>query len=102
MPIEPVTGQPVRFPPGRVAVRLTPEHRSAYRRLYAHYATVTDGLPPLRDRDFDGRRVLVTPDQLEALNRGFAELQSAEPPSSVFAAQEAQKTRLFKRLQFLS
>ena len=104
MQTEPIVGKRVKFPPGRVEIRLTPEHRSAYRRLYATYRTILDGLPVLRDRDFDGRTVNVTPMQLEALNRAFTKLAPAERSAveGVFGAQEAQKTRLFKRLQYLS
>jgi hypothetical protein len=103
MELAPLVGKRVRIPPGRVEVHLTAEHRRAYRTLYARYRTVIDGLPALRDRDFDGRAVNMTPSQLEALNRAFA--TPGEPADStygVFDAQESQKTRLFKRLQFLS
>jgi hypothetical protein len=101
--IEPVTGVPVRIPPGRVAIRLDERHKSAYRALYARYRTVLDGLPVLRERDFDGRAVKVTPAQLEALNRAFASLDAAEQsPANVFDAQERSRQRLFKRLQYLS
>jgi hypothetical protein len=65
--MDPIEGKPVRFPPGRVAIRLDESHRTAYRRLYASYRTILDGLPVLRDRDFDGRKVLVTPAQAAAL-----------------------------------
>ena len=102
-PIEPVVGAPVRFPPGRVAIRLDERHRSAYRRLYAAYRTILDGLPVLCERDFDGRAVKVTPAQLEALNAAFAGLSAGEAkPGSVFEAQESARTKLFKRLQHLS
>ena len=98
-----IEGKPVRLPPGRVAIRLTEAHKGAYRRLYAAYGTVLDGLPVLRDRDFDGRKVLVTPAQLEALNDALAAADApAEPPRTVFEAQQDQKTRLFKRTQYLS
>ena len=98
-----IEGRPVRFPPGRVAIRLTPEHRLAYRRLYARYQTILEGLPVLRDRDFDGRDVKVTPAQLAALNRAFASLgEDGNAPRTVFEAQHDQKTRLFKRTQYLS
>ncbi len=100
----PVVGKPVKFPPRRVEIRLTPEHRSAYRRLYAAYRTILDGLPVLRDHDFDGRAVKMTPKQLEALNQAFTKLAPAERSAGegVFGAQEAQITGLFKRLQHLS
>lgn len=100
----PIVGKPVKFPPGRVEIRLKPEQRSAYRRLYAAYRTILDGLPVLRKRDFDGRAVSVTEQQLEALNQAFSKLAPEEHAAgdSVFGAQEAQKTRLFKRLQYLS
>lgn len=102
-PIEPIAGEATRFPPGRVVIRLDERHRSAYRRLYRAYRTVLDGLPVLRDRDFDGRAMKVTPAQLEALNAAFASLRNPDgPPQSVFEAQEAGRTRLFKRLQHLS
>lgn len=105
MAIEPIAGSPVRIPPGRVAIRLNDAHRSAYRRLYARYGTMLDGLPVLReDRDFDGRAVKVTPAQLQALNDAFARVDAGgrNGPTSPFAGQEAAKTKLFKRLQFLS
>ena len=103
MEYEPVTGKPVRFPPGRVEVRLKPAHRSAYRALYGAYRTILDGLPVLRDRDFDGRPVRMTQGQLDALNEAFRALaESARRGDGAFAAQEAGRTRLFKRLQFLS
>jgi hypothetical protein len=104
MAIEPVTGEPVRIPPGRVAVRLNDEHRRAYRQLYARYRTILDGLPVLReDRDFDGRPVKMTRAQLEALNSAFASLGEPEGGhGSVFEGQEAGRTGLFKRLQYLS
>jgi hypothetical protein len=103
MDLTPVEGKPVRFPPGRVEVRLNDTHHSAYRALYAAYRTVIDGLPTLRDRDFDGRPVRITAKQLDALNAAFAHLAKRDDDtSSVFAAQEAGRTRLFKRLQYLS
>ena len=104
MPYEPIVGTPVRMPPGRVEVRLNADHRRAYRTLYARYRTIIDGLPVLReDRDFDGRAVRLTPAQLEALNSAFETLDSPAPGTgSVFDAQEAGRTRLFKRLQHLS
>lgn len=104
MPIEPLAGEPVRFPPGRVAIRLDERHRLAYKRLYQRYCTVISDLPVLRDSAFDGRAVKVTPRQLEALNRAFASL--SEPPplrsSTVFEAQASKRSRLTKRIQFLS
>ena len=104
MDYEPIQGKPVRFPPGRLQIRLNEGHRSAYRALYASYQSILAGLPVLKTKDFDGRPVLVTSAQLEALNHAFAKL--AEPaisaPTSVFEAQEAAKSVLFKRLQYLS
>ena len=104
MPTEPIVGKAVRFPPRRVEIRLEPEQRSPYRRLYAAYGTVLDGLPVLRDRDFDGRAVVVTQRQLEALNQAFAKLadEGSATAEGVFSTQEARRTQLFKRLQYLS
>lgn len=104
MAYEPVAGTPLRFPPGRVEVRLGADHRSLYRRLYARYRTILDGLPVLReDRDFDGRPVRMTRAQLDALNAAFAALEAPRHPrDGVFGDQEAQKTSLFKRTLFLS
>ena len=101
---EPIAGTRLRFTPGRVEVRLTPEHRSLYRRLYARYRTILEGLPVLReDRDFDGRPVRMTRAQLDALNHAFSALDApSHPVGGVFAGQEAQKTQLFKRTLFLS
>ena len=102
-PLPPVDGKSVRFPPGRVEIRLDERHKSAYRRLYARYQSILAGLPVLRARDFDGRGVKVTPAELGALNRAFASLQPDEAAAeNAFAGQEASRTKLFKRLQFLS
>jgi hypothetical protein len=102
-PLPPIEGNPVRFPPGRVEIRLDERHKSAYRRLYARYQSILAGLPVLRARDFDGRAVKVTPSELDALNRAFASLQpDGAAPENAFARQEASRTKLFKRLQFLS
>jgi hypothetical protein len=74
-----------------------------YRDLYARYGTVLAGLPVLRESDFDERPVKVTPKELDALNKAFASLDSpAGAGDSAFGAQEAGRTRLFKRLQHLS
>jgi hypothetical protein len=102
--LEPVTGRPVRFPPGRVEVKLDERHRRAYRELYARYRTLLDDLPVLRDRDFDGRSVKLTPRQLEALNEAFASLEQAPAPRTgdPFDGQEQGRTGLFKRIQYLS
>jgi len=104
MDIEPISGERVRIPPGRVRIRLNEDHKRAYRALYARYRTVIDGLPVLRDRDFNGRGVTVTQAQLDALNRAFASLGEAGKPrmTTAFAQQEQTKNRLFKKLQYLS
>lgn len=103
MELEPIVGKPARFPPGRVEIRLDERHLLAYRRLYARYQSYLAGLPVLRQRDFDGRAVKVTTQELGALNAAFAALRPpARDSNSAFAAQEAAKTALFKRLQFLS
>jgi hypothetical protein len=104
MEYAPIEGKPVRFPPGRVQIRLTPEHRQGYRALYARYQSILGGLPVLRERDFDGRKVLVSSAQLDALNEAFAKLDNpkAPAPGSVFESQEEARKRLFKRLQYLS
>ena len=78
MALEPIAGTPARVPPGRVVVQLNDEHRRAYRMLYARYRTILDGLPVLRDRDFDGRRVKMNAAQLDALNAAFAGIAAAE------------------------
>ena len=100
----PIIGKPVRFPPGRVAVRLGAEHHAAYRRLYGRYRTVLSDLPVLRDRDFDGRKVLLTRAQLQALNAALAspEAGGGTGGGDSFGAQERSRRKLFKRLQFLS
>lgn len=100
----PITGKPVRFPPGRLAIRLGEEHWFAYRLLYGRYQSYLAGLPVLRARDFDGRAVMVTREGLDALNRGFASLRDgrADTDGSPFGGQAQTRTRLFKRLQSLS
>ena len=104
MEYTPIEAKPVRFPPGRVQIHLTPEHRMGYRKLYASYQSILGGLPVLRDRDFDGRNVLVTAAELEALNGAFAKQtgQGAGRAGTVFESQEEARRRLFKRLQYLS
>ena len=104
MQYAPIEGKPVRFPPGRVRIHLTPGHRIGYRALYARYQTILSGLPVLRERDFDGRAVQVTNAQLEALNSAFEKLGEPKPAhhTSVFESQEEARRRLFKRLQYLS
>ncbi len=104
MDIAPVIGTPIRFPPGRVAIRLGSEHKLAYKRLYGQYQTVVGGIPVLRDGDFDGRAVKLTPLELRALNRGFESLNEHTGPAAqgVFSAQERTRNRLFKKLQHLS
>jgi hypothetical protein len=104
MDIETVVGRPVRFPPGRLAVRLDELHKLAYNRLYARYRTLLDDLPVLRERDFDGRPVHLKAAQLQALNRGFASLadDAGTPVLGVFDGQERSKSHLSKKIQFLS
>jgi hypothetical protein len=102
MELTPIEGKPVRFPPGRVEIRLTQQHRRAYRALYGHYQSILVSLPVLRERDFDGRPVRVTPVQLEALNEAFFGSADAGKPGTAFESQEAARSRLFKRLQYLS
>jgi hypothetical protein len=102
MDITPIEGTPVRFPPGRLEIRLDEKHRLAYRWLYQHYRSFLSDMPVLRERDFDGRPIKVTRKQLEALNVGFASLNENEQGNTVFGAQEAAKTALFKKTQFLS
>jgi hypothetical protein len=99
-----IEGKPVRFPPGKVAITLDQDRLMDYRRLYARSATDLAGLPKLRDRDFDGRTVKISPSELDALNRAFARLHApaSRQTGTVFEAQERNKTRLFKRLQHLS
>ncbi len=103
MALEPITGKPVRFPPGRVEIRLDDKHRIAYQRLYGHYQSYLAGLPVLRSRDFDGRNVKVTPGELDALNRAFLAVDAPTGGGpTAFDAQEHGRTRLFKRTQYLS
>ena len=75
-----------------------------YRTLYGRYQSILAGLPVFRERDFDGRAVVVTGAQLDALNTAFERLgePKAERHTSVFESQEEVRRRLFKRLQFLS
>jgi hypothetical protein len=105
MQLPPLEAKRLRFPPGRVAVRLSDQHRRAYRLLYGRYESYLQGLPVLRDRDFDGRPVRMSEAEFEALKRGFERLSDhgvAAAPPTPFLRQEAEKERLFKRLQFLS
>ena len=97
-----IEGKPVRFPPGRFQIRLNQEHRRAYRALYARYQSILAGLPVLRGDDFDGRAVTVSAAELGSLNRAFADVNIAAPPETAFSSQQAERNRLFKRLQYLS
>ncbi len=106
MAFEPIIGTPARVPRGHVAVRLDAAYRLPYRRLYRRYQTQLAGLPVLRDRDFDGRVVKMRPEELAALNTALAGFlggsRDGTAPATPFTAQERTRTRLFKRLQFLS
>lgn len=106
MDFEPIQGKRVLLgPPGIVGVKLPPELWQTYKRLHGKYQAYLAGMPMLAVRDFDGKRtVKMTPDQLEALNDALAKVLSAPTgsPDSVFEAQEDARTRLFKRLQYLS
>lgn len=100
-----VEGKPLRLPPGRLAVKLTPAQALAYRTLYGRYGTVLAGLPVLRERDLAGRRLTLRRTEVEALNAAFAKLQAAPDggqADAAFSAQERSKNRLSKRLQHLS
>ncbi len=104
MEFKPVEGKPVRFPPGKVAIKLSKDRWMDYRRAYSRSSTDLAGLPRLRERDFDGRTVLVSQAQLDALNAAFFRLHAprAAETGTVFEAQERFKTRLFKRTKTLS
>jgi hypothetical protein len=104
METEPIIGVPARFSRGRVTIHLSEEYRRPYQELYTHYRTVIDDLPVLRERDFDGRPVMVTASGLVALNQALANLGGSGEPSatSAFGAQARAKSRLFKKLQYLS
>ncbi len=104
MEIPPIEGKSAGLRPGRVTICLDEKHRKAYDVLYGQYRTIFDSLPVLRERDFDGRRLTVTAKQLDALNRAFASLSAPEELASrsPFDSQERTKSRLFKRLQYLS
>lgn len=105
MAFEPLKGRRVFAPPGHVGVKLPPELWLPYKRLHGRYQAYISGMPMLAERDFDGKRTAkMTPKQLEALNQAFLRLEAEEsdPPASPFEAQQEAKTRLFKRLQYLS
>lgn len=103
MEYEPISGTPTRFPPGRVRIRLSQGYRRPYRTLYARYQSILAGVPVLRDRDFDGRTFTITATELDALNRALGVLgNDSSPGEAAFSSQEAGRSRLFKRLQYLS
>jgi hypothetical protein len=106
MEFEPIHGKRVLLgPPGIVGVKLPPELWQPYKRLHGKYQAYLADLPMLAVRDFDGKRtVKLTRKQLDALNVALAKALTAAEGSadSVFEAQEDARTRLFKRLQYLS
>lgn len=106
MDFQPIKGKRVLLgPPGVVGVKLPPELWQPYKRLHGKYQAYLAGLPMLAVRDFDGKRtVKMSPGQLGALNDALAKVLSTPVGSSdsVFEAQEDARTRLFKRLQYLS
>lgn len=105
MEFTPITGRRTLAPPGFIAVKLDQKLWLPYKRLHASYQAYIAGLPMLAERDFDGKRnVKLTPAQLKALNTAFSKLADggAASPTNVFEAQEEARTRLFKRLQYLS
>lgn len=106
MPYTPIEGKRLLLaPPGTLGVKLPPELWIPYKRLHGSYQAYLAGLPMLARRDFDGKRtVRLTEPQLEALNHALQQQieGGAASPKTVFEAQEDARTRLFKRLQFLS
>ena len=105
MEFTPLKGKRALSPPGTLSVKLEPERWQHYRRFYQGYQSYLTGLPMLAERDFDGKRsVKLTPKQLEALNSAFERLSVDEGavPRSAFEGQEQGKSKLFKRLQYLS
>ncbi|MBI5288009.1 MAG: hypothetical protein HY873_03445 [Chloroflexi bacterium] len=105
MEFTPIKGRRVPLPPGHVAAKLPPELWQPYKRLHAQYQAYLSGMPMLAERDFDGKRsVKMTPKQLRALNAAFGALfeSGTGDAGTVFEAQEDARTRLFKRLQYLS
>ena len=75
MDIEPIEGKPVRFPPGRLEIRLDERHRLAYRRLYQHYRSFLSEMPVLRERDFNGRPIKATYRTYDPLTRPQGDLR---------------------------
>ena len=105
MEFEPIKGKRALVPPGMLAVKLDPALWQPYRRLHQAYQSYLSGLPMLAERDFDGKRaVKMTPRQLEALNAAFANLAGDDESQgrTVFEAQGQARSKLFKRLQYLS
>jgi hypothetical protein len=102
---QPIKGKRALVPPGTLAVKLDPALWQPYRRLHQAYQSYLAGLPMLAERDFDGKRtVKLTPGQLEALNAAFVRLAADSDPQArtVFEAQGQARSKLFKRLQYLS
>ena len=101
--VEPIVGKPALFPPGHVTIQLGPQHRRAYLRLWG-LSFPLSGVPALKDRDFDGRRIKLTQPQLAALNRAFASLRARSRPEtgSAFEAQEQSSRSTSREMQFLS
>ena len=105
MEFEPIKGKRAFVPPGMLAVKLAPALWQPYRRLHQAYQSYLSGLPMLAERDFNGKRaVKMTPRQLDALNAAFAKLAEDDDPAArtVFEAQGKARSKLFKRLQYLS
>jgi len=103
MQIPPIESKAGGLRPGRVIVRLSPEHLAAYKLLYSQYRSIFDSLPVLKESDFDGREISMPAAQAEALNRAFASVGSDEEMAeNAFEAQEQARQRLSKRLQYLS
>jgi hypothetical protein len=108
MDVPPIPSKRVLLgPPGTVQVRLDDGHRRLYRRVYARYMTIFENVPALTDRDFDGRPVRMSASQLRALQDAFAAVAADgddDDPThgSTFDAQAHGRSRLFKRLQYLS
>jgi hypothetical protein len=101
--VEPIIGERVLFPPGRVRVTLDAGHRRAYLLLYGQTFPLSD-VPPLKDHDFDGRPITMRTGELAALNRRFRALAlDGDPgPPGTFRDQEQSLTETSGQMQFLS
>jgi hypothetical protein len=101
--VETIVGQRLSWRPGHVRIALDDGYRRAYLLLYGASFPLDD-VPALKDRDFDGRPITMSRNELAALNRRLQALRHVPDggPPGTFRDQERSFTDTSRKTQFLS